>query len=156
MATGDITVYSKLIKAETDQSTLASMPVDYNGDTLKLIILDTGHTPDTSDSSAQEHLDDISSDEVTTTAGYTGAITLTTVTVTQTSDIVSVGAADIAITADGSGFTIGRYAVVYKDSGTPATSPLICLVDFGATISIAVNDLQINWGGGVVFTKSKS
>ena len=156
MAQGDVTIYSKLIKAEADQSTLSSMPVDYDADTIKLIILDDTHTPDTSDASAQEHLDDISADEVGTAGGYTGAITLANMSVTQASDIASILADDINITADVSGFTDGRYAVVYKDSGTPATSPLICLVDLGSTTSIAVNDLQINWGTGTVFTKSKT
>lgn len=156
MAAGDVTIYSKFTKATSDQSSLSGMPVDFGGDTLKLIILDTGHTPDTSDSSAQEHLDDISADEVTTTAGYTGAITLTSVSVTQASDITNILAANIAVPAAGAGFTIGRFAVVYKDSGVAATSPLICLVDFGATISIAVNDLNINWGSGKIFTVSKA
>lgn len=156
MAAGDVTLYSKLLKAEKDQSTLSGMPVDYDTDTLKLIILDNTFVPDATDSTIQEHLDDISAKEVSTTAGYTGAITLTTVTVTQTSDIVDINAANIQVTADGSGFTDGGFAVVYKDTGTPSTSPLVCVVDFGGTVSIAVNDLQINWGSGKVFTVSKA
>ena len=156
MASGDVTIYSKLTKAEADQTSLGGMPVDYDTDTLKLIILDNVHVPDTSDSSAQEHLDDISADEVGTAGGYTGAITLTSVKVTQSSNITNINAANILISAHASGFTDGRYAVVYKDSGVAATSPLICLVDLGTTTSIAVNDLQINWGSGKVFTKSKA
>ncbi len=156
MAAGDVTLYSKYLLGTSDLTTLSSMAVAYGTDTLKLMILKDTHTPDTSDSSIQEHLDDVSSDEVIITGGYTGPITLTTVTATQASDIVSINADSISITADASGFTDGRYAVVYKDSGVEATSPIVCLVDLGSSISIVVNDLQINWGSGKVFTVSKA
>ena len=156
MAAGDVTLYSKMIKAGKDQSTLSGMPIDYNGDTLKLIILDDAFVPDADDNTTQEHLDDISASEVSTGGGYTGAITLSTVTVTNTGDVTEVNAANVSISADGSGFTDGGFAVVYKDTGTPSTSPLICVVDFGGTISIVTNDLNINWGSGQLFTVSKA
>jgi hypothetical protein len=156
MAVGDVTLYSKLLQAEADQTTLSSMPLDYDTDTLKMMILDVNHTPDNSDTTSQEHLDDVDADEVSTTAGYTGPITLTTVTVTTLADVISINLDNVQVTADGSGFTDGRYAVVYKDSGSPATSPLICTIDLGSSVSIAINDLQFNWGSGKLFTKSKT
>jgi len=36
-----------------------------------------------------------------------------------------------------------RYAVVYKDTGTPSTSPLLCLIDFGADVATTNGTLLI-------------
>jgi len=156
MAAGDITFYNKYLQATLDISTFSGMPVDFDNDTLKLIILDVSHVVDTGDTSADEHLDDISADEVATGTAYTGPITLTSVAVSApVSGVVAVSAANIIINADlPTGFENGRFGVIYKDTGTPATSPLICNIDLGATISIQSNSIEFNWGPGTgqIFT----
>lgn len=44
-----------------------------------------------------------------------------------------------------------RYAVVYKSSGNPATSPLICWVDFGSDQSSSSGTFEIQWNAsGIV------
>jgi hypothetical protein len=47
-----------------------------------------------------------------------------------------------------------RYAIIYKDTGTAATSPLIGYVDFGATQAPAGVDFIIQWGAAGVLKKT--
>ncbi len=157
MAVGDILAYEKWMQAQVDSSTVASNPVDFDSDTLKFIILDNTFTPDVTASSVQEHLDDISAKEVTTGTNYTGAITLTTTSVTNVATVIIFDADDISIAVDTStGFTNGRYAVIYKDSGVAATSPLILSCDFGADLNLASNTINLNWGASGILTWSKA
>lgn len=157
MAAGDITIYSKFLRGQVDGSTLSSVPIDFDNDTLKLVILKNTFTPDTSSTSVQEHFDDISAFQVATGTSYTGPITLANVTLSYTGDVVVLDADDVSIVLDaGSGFTDGRWIVIYKDSGTASTSPLFCVGDLGADQDISANSLNllwastgiINWVGG--------
>lgn len=153
MASGDITFYNKYRLASQDLSTLSSMPVDLDTDTIKMILLDNTHTVDTGDSTVDEHLDDVSADEVATGTEYTGPITLANVTVALNSGVVEFKADDILLVQDGGGgFTDARYAVLYKDSGVEATSPLICSLDLGEDRDNTLGDLLFKWASGVVFT----
>jgi hypothetical protein len=44
-----------------------------------------------------------------------------------------------------------RYALIYKDTGTAATSPLIAYVDFGLDTTASAQDLTVQWNaGGIV------
>jgi len=119
--------------------------IDFANDTFKMILLPDTHTPDID---ADEYYDDVSGDELTTAGGYTaGGATLAgkAVTVDDTDDEGVFDCTDISWTADGTGFTC-RYAILYKDTGDPATSPLIAYWDFGVnqnpvsmTFSLVVN-----------------
>ena len=86
---------------------------------------------------AQDTMDffsDVASTELSTAGGYTaGGATLASKTnaYTASSNTAYLDAADVSWTASGSGFT-SRYAIVWKDTGTDATSPLIGYIDFGA------------------------
>lgn len=155
MAAGDINVYTKWIKGQVDQSTLFSMPVDFDTDTIKVIILDNTFTPDTTDSTIQEHLDDVSAKEVVTSTAYTGAIALASKTVTLSGGVTTFDAADIAIASDLSGFTDARYIAFYKDSGTPATSPLVAIGDLGSDQSIQVGSYALTWAATGIITWSQ-
>lgn len=154
MAVGDITPYQKWSKAQADSSSLSSMPVDFDTDTLKVIILDDTFVPDTTASTIQEHLDDVSADEVITTGTvYTGPVTLAGKTVALAAGVVTFDATDIALAADvGGGFTNGRYIVFYKDSGAEATSPLIAVGDLGANRDLTAGSLDFNWAGTGIIT----
>ena len=44
-----------------------------------------------------------------------------------------------------------RYAIIYKDTGTPSTSPLIGYVDFGADVSPTASDMTIQWNASGIF-----
>lgn len=93
--------------------------------------------------------------ELGTANGYTaGGQLLATRTTTYLSDDdqTALKAAD-SVWTPGAGETLtARYAVVYRDTGTAATSPLIILVDFGANLSATGAAFTIDWNdtGGVL------
>lgn len=45
-----------------------------------------------------------------------------------------------------------RYGIVYIDTGTPATSVLICYIDFGEDKSSENGTFEIQWDAGGIFT----
>lgn len=155
MAAGDLTIYTKHIRTLFDKDAggaISSGVVDLNADTLKLILLKTGFTPDTTSSTIQEHLDDISSSEVGTATAYTGPITLGTVTVTETGGLTKFDAEDITIAIDAGGFSDATHFAIFKDTGTPSTSPLMCIGDLGSARDNTINALIFEWGEGGIFT----
>lgn len=139
MAEGDIVFYNTYKKKVVDAD------VDFLADTIKLALF-TGYTPNID---THEFFDDVTTEESGT--GYTaGGETLgtKTTTVDTTNDQVDVDAADVTWT----GLDVGTpsHAVLYKDTGTPATSPLICHIEI-ATASNG-GDYTISWNAGGIFT----
>ncbi len=100
--------------------------VDLEADTIKLMLLDSNHTPN---DDTDVFIDDVSANEVAASGDYSaGGATLTTTSSTDDTDNEGVfDAVDVSLT----GATItARYAVIYKDTGTPGTSPIACTIDF--------------------------
>ncbi len=97
-------------------------------DTIKLMLVTSSYTPDID---ADVFIDDVSANEVGASGTYSaGGITLTITGSTDDTDNEGVmDAADVSVT---SATITARYGVVYKDTGTPATSPIIAVIDFGS------------------------
>lgn len=97
-------------------------------DTIKLMLVTSSYTPDVD---ADVFIDDVSANEVGASGTYSaGGITLTITGSTDDTDNEGVmDAADASVT---SATITARYGVVYKDTGTPATSPIIAVIDFGS------------------------
>jgi hypothetical protein len=111
--------------------------VDFNTDTIKVALVSDAPVQDTDD-----FFDDVT--EITGTGYTAGGVTLTSPTVTYdtTTDQVRLDAADVSWTTS----TItARYAVVYKSTGSAATSPLICYYDFGSNQSTTAGTFAIQW-----------
>ena len=102
--------------------------IDLDTDTIKLALLTSSYTP-----SADNHdfYDDVSANEIAATGTYSAGGGTLTVSLSQdnTDDEGVFDATDISFT---SATISARYAVIYKSTGTPGTSPLICLIDFGS------------------------
>lgn len=97
-------------------------------DTIKLMLLTSSHTPD---ADAEVFIDDVSANEVGASGSYSaGGGTLTWTGSTDDTDDEGVGdAVDISFTT---ATITARYGVIYKDTGTPSTSPIIAVIDFGS------------------------
>lgn len=126
----------------TEPKKFMDKDIDLLVDTIKCMILNSTHSdnPDT-----QEFIDDVSANEVSS-AGYTaGGETLGTKTTTidNGNDWVVFDAADINLT--GTTITNARYYVIYKDTGTPATSAIITIIDKGSTDSTTNDPFDIEW-----------
>jgi len=108
-----------------------STAVNLASDTIKLMLLTASHTPDID---AEVFIDDVSANECPASGTYSaGGATLTKSSSTDdTNDRGVFDATDVSFTA---ATLAARYGVVYKDTGTPSTSPIVCVLDFGSTIT---------------------
>jgi hypothetical protein len=115
--------------------------IDLENDTIKVALVTSSYTPDI-DSHA--FFDDITN-EVSASGTYVaGGIALGTKTTTQdnTDNEGVFDSADYSLT----GATItARYAIIYKDTGSAATSPLIAYIDFGEDKSSSAGTFGITW-----------
>lgn len=102
--------------------------VDLDGDTIKIALLTSSYTPDFD---AHDFYDDVSANEVPASGTYAAGGATLTVALSQdnTDDEGVFDASDVSFT---SATITARYAVIYKSTGNSATSPLICLIDFGS------------------------
>lgn len=120
--------------------------IDLDTDTIKVMIVTSSYTPNQDTHTKKSDI----TNEVTS-SGYTAggsALTGKTVTVDNTDnegvfDADDISWTDVTFTARG--------AVIYKDTGVDANSPLICYIDFGGDKSPEANEFQIVWGAeGIV------
>ena len=113
--------------------------------TIKLMLLDNVHTTNID---TQLFIDDVSANEVSGTGYSAGGATLgsKTSTIDNTNDRGVMDSADVTFSAS----TItARYGVIYKDTGTPGTSPIIGIYDFVSDKSSSSSDFtfQVNADG---------
>lgn len=111
-------------------------------DTLKIILVSSTYTPDID---AHQFYSQITN-EIVTGGGYTaGGVALTgqAVITDLSNDRAALDANDV--TWASATITAARAAVIYKDTGTPATSKLITYIDFGADKSSSGGDFTLAW-----------
>lgn len=113
---------------------------DWDTDTIKCMLCNSSYAPNQDTHQTRADV----SNEVSG-AGYTAggtALTTKVVSYDTASNEVRLDADDATWAA--ATFT-ARYGVVYKDTGTPATSPLIGYIDFGADQSVSGATFTIQW-----------
>ena len=113
---------------------------DLVNDSIKVALVTSSYAPD---KDTDIHFQDISNE--VTGSGYTaGGKALANGAVTQddANDRAVFNADDLSWPA--ATFTT-RAGVIYKDSGNPATSPLIAYADFGDDFSLSGEDFTIEW-----------
>ena len=129
------TVIFNSVKAD-----LLNADIDLAADTIKVALTTSSYTPD---QDAHDFFDDITN-EVTGT-GYTAdGATLANPAVTI-DDTDNEGVFDADDTAWTDSTITARYAIIYKDTGTPATSPLIAAIDFGTDKISTAGTFTIQW-----------
>ena len=112
--------------------------VNWLTDTMKVLLVDSGaYTPNVS---THQFLADIP-----ISSRIAGPVTLTSKTTTGG----AADAADVTFTSV-SGASI-EMIVIYKDTGTEATSPLIAMIDTATGLPITPNggDIIVTWDNGV-------
>lgn len=141
MASG---LYGKFLVKAYDSSTKINLAS--GGDTIKVALVTSSYTfdPDT-----HEFFDDITN-EVSGTGYTAGGATLGSQTYTlDATDNETVF--DGANTTWASSTITARGAVVYQDTGSPTTSPLICFIDFTTDRTSDGGTFQITWNAeGIV------
>jgi hypothetical protein len=120
----------------------------WGSDTIKVALLDASFTPD---QDAQQFFSDVSSHEVSGTGYSAGGVTLANKTSSYDAPTnTATLSADNVAWANAS-FTT-RYAVIYKDTGNPATAPLLGYVDLGASQTVGGSTFTLAWSGSGIFT----
>lgn len=120
--------------------------IDLDTDTIKVALVTSTYTADID---ADVYFSDITN-EVSGTGYTAGGATLASAAVTQdnTNDRGVFDANDVSWT---SSTITARGAVIYKDTGTSTTSPLIGYVDFGADKTSTSGTFTISWSAsGIV------
>lgn len=115
--------------------------IDLDTDTIKVMLLSSSHTQNID---THEYIDDVSANEVSGTGYSAGgaAIGSKVVSVDDTDDEGVFDGADVTWS---SSTITARYAAIYKDTGTPGTSPIIAILDFGSDQSSSAGDFTIQW-----------
>ncbi|MHA1482068.1 MAG: hypothetical protein ACTSQA_01355 [Candidatus Heimdallarchaeaceae archaeon] len=120
--------------------------IDLDTDTIKVMLVTSSYTPD---QDSHEFKDSVTN-EVSGTGYTAGGVELTS-KVVSADDTDNEGVFDAADVTWSSSTITARGAVIYKDTGTAATSPLICYLDFGADKSSSNGDFTISWNAeGIV------
>jgi uncharacterized protein (UPF0248 family) len=121
--------------------------IDFDTHTMKVLLCTSTYTPN-----IDTHRYRSSITNEVTGSGYTaGGATLGSKAVTYATgtNTLTLDAADV--TWDPSTIT-ARYAVVYRDTGTSSTSPLLMLIDFGANVSSDNGPFDIEWDAAGIVT----
>jgi hypothetical protein len=104
---------------------------DLNADTLKIYL--TNNTPSVSDDAVKADLAGITEEN-----GYAPADI--TNTYSQTSGLGTLAGTDVVLTASGGSFGPFRYVVLYNDSTTVKTDPLIGYWDYGVEVTVPTGE----------------
>lgn len=83
-----------------------------------------------------------------------GGATLASVTVTRSTNTVTFDAADVVWTQSGTGFTTGRKFVIYRSTGTAATSRLFSVITADNDVGNLSGDLTIQFNASGIATWS--
>lgn len=127
-----------------DGTSQAARRVDWLSDTIKVMLCTSTYTPSQTTHAYKSSI----TNEVTGTGYTAGGATLGSPTATKSSLVVSLDAADTSWTTS----TItARYAVIYKDTGSAATSPVLGYVDFGADATSTAGTFTITWDATGIF-----
>lgn len=115
--------------------------IDLDTDTIKVALCSSSYTPD---QDAHDFFDDITNEVAASGTYSAGGATLANkaVTADNTDNEGVFDADDVSWT---SATITARYAILYKSTGTAATSPLIAAIDFGSDQSSSTGTFTITW-----------
>lgn len=115
-----------------------------SGQTFKVALLDATYGGGEAERDGDNFFSDVSAFEISGTGYTAGGEALTGVDVTRSdaNNRATVDADDVVWTTSTMTF---RYGVLYRDTGTPTTSPVIKMIDFGSAQSTSGTDYVITW-----------
>ena len=119
-------------------------------DTLKLGIVTTATVPSLTTTDPRwgaGGTTNFSTNQVGTGGGYTGPITLASVTWATVAGVCTLRATDIAIAQNASGFTNGAYGILYSDTSAGKIALGYIELSSGGTANITTGSLTIDFQG---------
>ncbi|MBI4822672.1 MAG: hypothetical protein HY805_00350 [Nitrospirae bacterium] len=128
---------------------IADGNIDLDTDTIKVLLVTSAYVPD---QDLHDFKDDVTN-EITGTGYTAGGQALANKTVTQdNTNNKAVFDADDVVWASSS--LTARGAVIYKDTGTAGTSPLIAYIDFSADKTSSNGNFTIQWNASGILSLS--
>lgn len=85
--------------------------------------------------------------QVTTAGGYTGPITLASVTWTNVAGVLTLRATDVVIPQNASGFSNGAYGIIYNNTDANKRALGYIELSSGGTATIVTGSLTLDWQG---------
>ncbi len=134
--------YTNLLKGEFDFET-------GSGQTFKVMLVTSSYTFDETARDGHDFIDDVSTNEVSGTGYTAGGETIANVNITQ-DDTLNKTIVDGDDVSWASSTITARGAVIYKDTGTPGTSPVIRYIDFTTDQSSSNTEFKITWSANGV------
>jgi hypothetical protein len=125
---------------EGQYSATSARRVDWATDTIKIALCTSSYTPN---QDTHDFFDDVTN-EVSGTGYSAGGVTLGSKTLNYDSGTNVLSLRGGTSSWSSATFTT-RYAVIYKDTGTAGTSPLLGWVDFGGDQSVSSGTFSISW-----------
>jgi len=126
---------------------LAEGSIDWVNDDVMLMLTTSTYAVD---QDADEYVDDVTNE--VSASGYTpgGAeITNRSLNYNSATNTLSYDGYNVIFTITGT--MTFRYGVIYSDTGTTSTSPLIGYIDFGEDVSVTDDTLTINFDADGIF-----
>lgn len=120
---------------------LLKSSIDFESDTFKAMLVTSSYTPDPDN---HGFIDDVTN-EVEGIGYIAGGKALANLSVTQ-DNVDNEGVFDADDVVWPASTITARGAVIYKDTGDPATSPLIAYIDFESNKISDNGDLTLQWG----------
>lgn len=127
---------------------LANGVFDLDTDTMKVAIATNTYSVN---QDTHDFFDDVTN-EVSGTGYTAGGATLASVTVTRSTGTVTFDAADVTWSQNAAGFSTGRKAVIYRSTGTAATSRLFSVFTADADFGNVAGDLTLQWNASGIAT----
>ena len=126
--------------------------VDWDTDTIRCSLFATAASATVINSTGQVTWSNISASEIAAGGGYSASgNVLGTPSIAFNGHNPTKIKMTFANTSWSTATITARYAVIWKQTGNPNTSPLICWVDFGSDQSSSSGTFQINWNAsGIV------
>lgn len=151
MAAGDVVWFDQALVD------MAKKLIDLSGD-IRLGIVDATITPSATTAApcwGAGGTTDFSAEQVSTGGtAYTGPIDLAGVTCTLSGGAMVFDADDVSISQDASGFTDGRWGILYDNAA--ANKNAIGYLDLGIARSIVTGPLSITWNASGILTLNQA
>lgn len=131
---------------------LALGNIDWVNDTIKIMACDSFSL----DVDAHEFIDDVSGNEITATGYTAGGATLGTKSISRddANDKIWFKAANVTWTITGT--MTAQVFIIYLDTGTPGTSPILGYVDKGSPQARTDEDFVVEFSNGNVLSLSSA
>ena len=147
MAAGDTKVFRTFLANQISGAAV----VDFDTDTIKLMLLGAGYTPDYT---GDEYAKSLTANQVTAGTAYVdGGPELVAKSITVSGSFAIWKAGTLTVTQDAAGFAAARWGLIYKSGTSLGDSPVIATIELTTdrnntagplVISPAVNKL-IKW-----------